>query len=117
MKKYVLHVVILLMPTLVFSQTSITGRITAADGKPIPAVNVLLLSPNDTSLIKGCIANESGDFAIERVAPGKYFLRYTAIGFRTCHSFPFELGTVDGKKSLPVQVMETEARELQEVVV
>lgn len=117
MKNYLLNFVALLMPAMVLCQTSITGRVTTADRKPIPAVNVLLLSTHDTSLIKGCIANEAGEFAIERVAPGKYFLRYTAIGFRTCNSFPFELGTVDGKKSLPVQVMETQARQLQEVVV
>jgi hypothetical protein len=108
---------VLLIPVVLCSQTSITGKITTKDGKPIPAVNVLLLNPNDTTLIKGCIANESGEFSIERVLPGTYFIKYTAVGFRSCNSYPFELGTVEGKKNLPVQVMETEARQLQEVVV
>jgi iron complex outermembrane recepter protein len=108
---------VLLMPAVLFAQTGITGRITTSDGKPIPAVNILLLNPGDTSLVKGCIANALGEFALEKIVPGKYFLRYTAIGFRTCHSFAFELSAADGKKDLPVQVMETEARELKEVVV
>lgn len=101
----------------VWGQVKVAGKIAASDGKPIPAVNVLLLNPSDTSLIKGCITNESGEYEMDKIIPGRYFLKYTAVGFRAYNSPVFELTNPAGSKNFGTQVMDAEATSLQEVIV
>lgn len=101
----------------VYGQNKVTGKILTRDGKGIPSANVYLLNPGDSSLVKGCMANEAGEYQMEGIDPGKYFLKYTAVGFRAYNSPLFELASQPGSKSFGAQVMEGNAQQLNEVVV
>ena len=63
-----------------FSQenSTIQGRITDADQKPLSGVNVLI-----TQLSTGTQSNEQGDFNIENLSAGNYTLTISYLGFKT----------------------------------
>ncbi|WP_339660471.1 TonB-dependent receptor [Croceibacter atlanticus] len=63
-----------------FSQenSTIKGRITDADQKPLSGVNVLI-----TQLNTGTQSNEQGDFSIENLSAGNYTLTISYLGFKT----------------------------------
>ena len=63
-----------------FSQenSTIKGRITDADQKPLSGVNVLIAQLNT-----GTQSNEQGDFSIENLSAGNYSLTISYLGFKT----------------------------------
>lgn len=57
------------------------GTVTdAASGETLPGVNVVLLT-GDGDLVKGAVTDESGVYALSRIARGVYTLRATFVGF------------------------------------
>lgn len=72
-------------------QTRVIGRITDSNGQPIPFANVLLLNLQDSSLIKGGLADGSGKYQLDRINGGNYFLSYFAIGYQPVNSSRIEL--------------------------
>jgi outer membrane cobalamin receptor len=45
--------------------------------------NIVLLHSNDSSQAKGTVTNNEGDFEIESIPPGNYFLRASYIGYES----------------------------------
>lgn len=63
-----------------------TIRGTIVDGttqKPIDFVNVALLKAEDAPPSTGVVTDEKGNFLLPNVAPGKYFLRVSFVGYST----------------------------------
>ncbi len=117
MRKLFLYLVLLALSTSVTGQSSITGKIMTADARPIPGANVLLLNLQDSSLKKGSLTNDSGEYVMNLVDAGQYFIRFTAVGFQTYHSATIILATTDRNKHLGTQVMDRESQELEAIVV
>src|SRR5580693_8449863 len=80
-----------LAPVVAFSQSKLTGKVTSADGNPIPFANIYLFKVKDTSFSKGSMANSTGFFELAGVGNGNYFLQYSAVGFHTLNSPAFEI--------------------------
>lgn len=49
----------------------------------MPFVNIGLISEADSTQIKGTISDESGRYELRPVKPGKYFLKFFAVGYET----------------------------------
>lgn len=64
---------------------NITGRVTDSDGEPLVRATVRLLSRRDSSVIKGALTNDNGAFRLPDVAPGRYVLQSSYIGFSPVH--------------------------------
>ncbi|HMG93905.1 MAG TPA: outer membrane beta-barrel family protein [Chryseolinea sp.] len=65
--------------TIAFSQISITGSI--GDGQQdLPLVSVLLLNL-DSTIVKGAVTDQAGQFRIEDVAAGSYFISASMVGY------------------------------------
>ncbi len=65
------------------AQTALSGKIIAPDGKPLPNVNVLLLNPLDSALVRGEITNNAGQFSFQNMMIGDYLLSCSFAGFET----------------------------------
>ena len=70
----------------VYSQSKIFGSATDAGGKPLEHANVLLLKTADSSLVKGMVTNEKGQYFFEKTPVGKYLISYTYAGFKQIYS-------------------------------
>ena len=58
---------------------SISGRVENAKNQPVSYANIQLLSTADTTLINGTSSENNGNFKIENIAQGGYFVRASYI--------------------------------------
>ena len=77
-------------PTNGYSQTSLSGTVSDANG-PMGFANVLVLSSADSSLVKGDVTADDGTFSIASVPPGRYLLSASMVGYREHRSEMFEV--------------------------
>ena len=98
-----------------YGQNSIGGQVQDDLGQPLSFANVLLLKANDSTLAKGTITEENGQFLLEDIAQGQYLVSVSMIGFKPIATAEFNF---DGntKIMLPA-IMLSEGIELDEVVV
>src|SRR6188474_2629416 len=62
-----------------FSQISITGSI-KDNQQNLPLVTVLLLNL-DSTMVKGAVTDQTGNFTIENVMPGFYLISASMVGY------------------------------------
>jgi iron complex outermembrane receptor protein len=88
---------------------TIKGRVTTADGKPAPAVTVILKGTK-----KAAVTEENGTFSLLHVKAGNYDIEISQVGYATLVQ-PVQ---VDANKITAVSIQLTlSSKELQEVVV
>lgn len=81
----------------------------------MPSVTVLLLSTNDSTLVRGVVADSTGEYLISNIAPGHYKISASLIGYARFLSPPVNVVTED--IVLPDIILEEAATELGEVIV
>lgn len=98
----------------VFSQTfELKGNVKDQYQEPIPFASVFLLTVTDSSLVKGTSADENGNFSIENIVEGLYFLKASYIG-QVSGNLALEIFK-DTK--IGALIVEQKAEELNEVTV
>jgi hypothetical protein len=93
----------------------ISGAVYLQDGKPAEFATVLLCQASDSSLVKGAISNETGQYEIENVAAGDYLLKCNLIGSGNVNSPVFHYAG-DALTLEPLRFQATE-QQLGQVVV
>ncbi len=75
------------------AQTSgITGHIAdSSNNEPLEYANVAVYTTNDSTLVTGGVTNESGDFKIENLKEGTYYVKVHFLGYEIKQSENFEL--------------------------
>ncbi len=71
----------LLCPFVTCGQ-SLTGAVTDENNQALPFANVLLLQPNDSSLMKGAVADEAGTYRLSDLPTGQFLLSATSVGYQ-----------------------------------
>ncbi len=97
-----------------FGQHPISGQVQDGKGMALPFANIILLSADDSSLVKGVVASETGGFVVDKVNPGRYLLSVSMVSYLP-HQIPLQ---VAGKALQlgPIQLKEDQ-HQLGEVVV
>lgn len=72
---------------------SLTGKVLDDKGQAISFATVTLLKTSDSSLVKGALTNEQGDYRFGGLAPGSYLLAASEIGMTKAFLGPV---TLDG---------------------
>lgn len=80
-KKNICTMLLLLLLQATEAQTKLYGIVKEENNKAIGGANVLLLNENDSSLVRGMVANASGSFNVNIDNPGKYIIAISASGF------------------------------------
>ena len=113
MKLYYIFLTFLLVQTV--NGQSISGKVQEPSGIPLSFANVLLLSPSDSSLIKGAVTDTLGNFAIFNVPSGKYLISASMMGYKQVYLPPIlvEATSVEG---ITLQLQE-DSQQLDEVMV
>ena len=63
-----------------FSQCSISAKVTDSLKTPIPFITIALLK-EDSTIYKGEITGENGEFCFSKVNKGTYLVKISAIGY------------------------------------
>lgn len=77
-RKLQVFIYLLTVSLSVFSQGSLTGRVTGSDNSVVSGATIII--PGTTI---GTVSDRSGSYKINRIDPGKYTLRVSYIGFET----------------------------------
>lgn len=65
-----------------FSQHSVEGSVQDPTGQPVAFANIILLNAQDsTSVYKGAVSSEDGNFTVKDVEENDYLLKVSFVGF------------------------------------
>ena len=88
-QKLLLFAVITLFATLgAHAQTSskITGQVKDVNGNAVNAATIMLCRAKDSGLVKTEVSDKNGNYKIEPVKPGTYFIRTSMVGMQKTSS-------------------------------
>ncbi|WP_340103813.1 outer membrane beta-barrel family protein [Rhodohalobacter sp. 8-1] len=92
----------------------IEGSVSNEEGEPVPNVSVALTNPDDASIIKGTVTNDSGAFTLS-ADPGSYILLVSYISYRN-HTVEISLNAGENLDLGNIELIPEDAR-LDEVIV
>jgi hypothetical protein len=90
-KKYLLVLIVLLLPATVFAQATLTGTVHDASGAILPGVTVEASSPALIEKTRTAITDGSGQYRIIDLQPGTYSVVFGLAGFSTVRRDGIEL--------------------------
>lgn len=82
MKKLLLLMVCLATVMFAKAQRTVSGTVVENDSKEALAATTVKLLKTDSSLVKGVLTTENGEFKIAAPADGRYILKITCVGFK-----------------------------------
>ncbi|PCI98527.1 MAG: hypothetical protein COB15_05700 [Flavobacteriales bacterium] len=91
----------------------ITGRVADKDNKTsIPFANAIAINTSDSSIVKASITDENGNYSIEKLKDGNYFIKVIILGYKDFYSEQIEFKketkiTVDCKISTSSENLES----------
>src|SRR5688500_9157695 len=86
-----LALALLVVPTLVFAQASITGTVRDSSGAVLPGVTVEASSPALIEKVRTVVTDSGGQYRIVDLRPGTYTVTFTLPGFSTVKREGIEL--------------------------
>ncbi|MBK7965055.1 MAG: TonB-dependent receptor [Bacteroidetes bacterium] len=86
----------------------------SSNRQPMEFASVALLKVKDSSAVGGALTDDKGQFKMEDVMPGRYFIRITSIGYRQLDSKPFMLNPQEPLKDFGNVWMPPSSRVLKE---
>lgn len=124
-KKYNMKSKLLLIFTSVFlsafslnaqNNTKVTGQVKDKDGNAVKGATILLNKAKDSGMVKTAITDSKGNYELEGLKAGTYFVTSTSAGMQRSSSAVFTL-TEGQNYTVPVTTMQAVAQNLQGVTV
>lgn len=120
--KRALIFLILLAPVLGFSSKNfnsgiVKGTLTDEKNQPVPFATLMLKSAADSSLYKGELTNENGNFSFEHLKEGNYYLEIKTIGFEKFRSTAISISEQNPLTDLGTLSLNSNAQNLNAVTV
>ncbi|SIN67084.1 outer membrane beta-barrel protein [Algoriphagus halophilus] len=101
--------------TLEVKSQSISGKVLEPSGIPLSFANVLLLTPSDSSLIKGAVTDTLGNFTIFDIPDGNYLISASMMGYKQVY-LPLISNEKKAVEGITLQLQE-DSQQLEEVMV
>lgn len=116
MKYAVLTILTWLLSFSIFAQEgAISGRIVDPDNQPLELVNVILKNSGNDQVVKFGITDPNGDFKIEDVPMGSFYLEASMIGFSTYRTSTLTFTDSNNKFTLDDIVLQESVEQLDEI--
>jgi outer membrane receptor protein involved in Fe transport len=98
-----------------FCQSQITGTVADGTGDPLAFANVLLLDPQDSSLIIGTLTDEEGRYVLADIGNGRYLIKTFMLGYLPAYSS--SVIVADAELQVGMMKMIQDVRDLEEFTV
>lgn len=95
--------------------TKISGSLLDEQGKPLDYATVTLLKAQDSTVVKGTLSNQSGDYLFDHINSGSYIVRATVVGYVKAASRPFTVTGESANFTVPVLKLSQASRALSTV--
>ena len=107
-----------LISSVVWSQEgSLSGSLQDQKQETIPFATVAVMKLPDSTVVTGTTTEMDGSFEMQTPQKGEYLLRFSAIGFESAYTSPFDISAPDFKKNFGTVVMKTAVTSLDEVMI
>lgn len=80
-----------LLTLMATAQSQLTGIVVDKANQPLAYATVALIQARDSSVVKGALTNEAGQFAFNALSPGAYRTRITSLGYGDLYSAEINL--------------------------
>lgn len=121
MKKITGLLTLLFLNTLLFGQEnsfcSVQGKVLDEQLAAMGYVNILLLNPQDSSLVRGTLTDEKGDYSLTALTPGNYLIMASMVGMENTWTPVFSLNAGESTRQLEPLVLKASQIELATVEV
>lgn len=98
------------------AQNFVKGTVTDSSGNPISYCAMALINSKDSSIVKGNVSNEAGEFIFEKVLMGNYRIKFSSVGYETAFSESFAVDSLS-QITLETQKLGASGIALKEVAV
>lgn len=116
--KYFLITLLLTVNTFcLYAQCTINGKVEDNKNKPVPYVNVLLLAMGDSSLVKGAVSDERGNYSIPNIKAGTYLLAASMVGYEKAYGLPLTVEEEPSEVTHPKLILAEDVQQLDEITV
>lgn len=115
MRKTAFCFLIILLSYAGLKAQQVTG-LTQEQGKPLAGASVVLKNNKDSSVVKLSISTSTGQYEFSSVAPGRYFVTVSHVGYTTQSSASFET-TGDGSFKIPAISLSRASKQLNKAIV
>lgn len=112
--KHLITILSLIVFTNLYSQHSVTGKVTDNNSVGLPSVAISILNSSDKKFIKAVVSDMDGNFSIPNIASGTYVLKIESLGFTIKETESF---TINSDKNLGEIILEESTESLDEVVI
>lgn len=99
------------------AQRKIRGIVTDGKGIPLANANVLLLNAKDSSLVKGLISSQSGNYAFDNEHTGKFIITSTFTGYIQVFSPVFTISNTNESVEISTIILSENSTQLQAVTI
>jgi iron complex outermembrane receptor protein len=106
----------LLLHFTCISQCRIRGSVVDSLQAPVPYTPIGLLNTKDSSVYKGEISDQQGNYCFSTIQNGEYFIKITAVGYNTFYSQKINLDSTR-EINLPAFVLKNSGTRLNEIEV
>lgn len=108
-----LVIILLLITGVKVKAQQVHGTVYNGQGGAVPFANVVLHMAVDSSIVTGAVSEDDGSFSLEIPESGSFFIKVSAMGFKSHFSKVFPASEAPGKMSIslePNQELLKEAR-------
>jgi iron complex outermembrane receptor protein len=116
LRKKLYTYIFLLLSSFGISQNRLEGKIKDEKDQPIPFCSLGLMKAKDSTLVKGTVTAENGEFKFESVATGDYLIKVTNVGFSVTWSGIIQIDSLSKINIEPI-VLKSSAVNLNEIAV
>jgi len=117
MKAFLPAFILLLLPFINNAQNaSIAGQLLDENQAGVPFASLILYSAIDSSMVKGTVTTNDGNYLFDRLAAGSYWLQTSYVGYTDYQSEIFNLAEGE-KKQLPNITINPASTELEAITV
>jgi hypothetical protein len=95
----------------------LTGKLQDEKSTPMAFANVSILKATDNTFTAGALTSSDGKFSVKTPEAGKYFFRFTFIGFAEFKTETFEVTGADFTKDFGIVTLKADVKTLENVSV
>src|SRR5690606_12748550 len=111
MRKFILTLIVNVLSIGIFAQNagngaSLEGSVKKADGQSLEAATVSLFRAADSALVKMGLTDKQGQFVVEGIPAGTYFMEVTAIGYEPHVEKNLELSAASRKQMTAITLQQ-----------
>ncbi len=116
MKSFIICVVSLMFSTLLVNGQTISGKVENLNGESIAGVNITLKKSSDSSIAKIGVTDAAGNYELQSIEAGSYFIEASFVGFQLQKTNVFEYDGANDKQIETIYMLAAD-KELQAVTI